>query len=80
MVHIHDVVPGDIVHICGDEADPIIQEIKRDGQLTKFVYRPGARHPEIKETFWMDPNTSNGCFIHDLKGERFLYEESAQSI
>jgi hypothetical protein len=75
MVHIHDVVPGDIISVRGDESDPIIQYIEQNGEDYRFHYRD--RGPDaVKRSNWMQPWRGNGhnkVFVADLKGERHEY-------
>lgn len=72
MVHIHDVVPGDIVYIRGNEKDPIIDRVERreDGWV-RLHYKVAGVQPDvfdvngktwvlhpIKMSQWMNPSPS----------------------
>lgn len=72
MVHIHDLVPGDVLSLGSGEGDPIIDEILVDGNKRKIIYKPRA-NSFVNESLWLDPDirVNNHIFIHDLKRERF---------
>lgn len=76
-VSMYDVVPGDILSIVGNESDPVIEEIKRDGKRVRFYYKPSGDH--IDNTVWMNPTDGSEVFIHDLKGERFEFLEKIEA-
>lgn len=77
MVHLYDVVPGDILCVRDSEGDPIIDEIKRDGESVKFVYRPRPTDRlAADESLWMHPDSGGHVFIHDLKNERLIFQET----
>lgn len=75
MIHVLDVVPGDILYVRGTENDAIIKEVQVNEEgLVRFVYDRRMK-PDIPHTIWMDPEDGNGCvFVHDLKRERDLRE------
>ena len=74
MVHIHDVVPGDVLYCNDDESDPIISKIEVDGEKRKFFYKT-FRPDDIAESLWLDPAIGKHVFIHDLKQERFEFQK-----
>lgn len=76
MVELEDLVPNDIIAISDNENDLIISEIQinKKGHF-KLIYKKQGRE-SVSETVWMDPKSSKGVFIHDLKNERFGFQVS----
>lgn len=80
MVYIYDVVPGDILHIRGDESDPIIERVEHSGDEIRFQYKvPKNVGTKITKSSWMLRNSrfGNKTFIHDLKNERLEFDANA---
>lgn len=76
MVHIHDVVPGDVLSIYGDERDPIVERIERDGNKVRLHYKSHAG-TLTKHSIWMNPEQGERMFVTDLKNERREFEDQS---
>lgn len=76
MVHIHDVVVGDILGLFDvDESNAtIIQRVERDGDKVRLHYMLGPNQ-NIPHSVWLDPERSAKMFVLDLKGERHGFRE-----
>jgi hypothetical protein len=70
MVHIHDVKPGDVLAIRGDESDPIIELVERDREKVRLHYKQRPGDFFLRHSLWMDPDIGAHMFIADLRGER----------
>lgn len=87
MVNIRDVKAGDIIYICGNERDRIVESVEeQDGKIRfHYVYQETPQTLKdlgmdgVQQTTWMAPEADefgNGCcFIHDLHRERFEFLE-----
>jgi len=81
MVHLDDVVPGDVLHCWGDERDRIIERVDRRPGQTQLHYKFRSDEP-IQCSVWMDNSrsdkrTGGHIFIHDLKNERAIHQVDA---
>lgn len=79
MVKFADVKPNDILHISGDERDPIIERVEFDGRgLVRLHYKPrnvlNQWYPVNSN--WMETAHGNHIFIHDLYNERADFEKT----
>lgn len=85
MVSVFDVRPNDIIHVSGDERDPIVERVEHNdkGQV-RFHYKQSPQRRmsrNIDTTLWMPavPGQMDKVFIHDLMNERVEFNVTTRS-